>query len=378
VFENIVGQENAKKALRLMIESGRMHHTLLFAGPYGVGKGETALELARMLLCENDVNSVSSTTGRACTSTTGYACGSCVRASKIEHPDLHLLFPYKALPKTSESYDSWLDGLVEHRKRLAEESYAPIVYEKGRQIVVGTVAEVQERLQESSFEGGRKVCVVLGADRFNNKTANSLLKILEEPPRGVHFILTTESLSSVLPTIVSRASIIRFRRLKVNEIEAYLENAGITDPGKRHTWALDSEGSIKTAKAFAFYDKTDIHSQAFEIYTSVALGDSDDVVSHAFPFVRSRNFLETEELVLGFAQCTRSILKAKAGMKPVESGYSGTIEKLSLSTDIPSLHRLSVKLEECLDMLRRNVNISLALTTLYYEIYDTYRKRQYQ
>lgn len=365
MFESITGQENAVKTISLMLKSGRIPHTLLFAGPGGVGKGETALEFARMLLCENGADSNCST------------CRSCVRASKLEHPDLHVLFPFRAPPEKADRYASWLDELTEQRKRLLE-SYAPVIYEKGLQIVKVLVSEVHERMQESSFEGGRRVCVVLASDRLNATTANSLLKILEEPPDGVHFILTTERLSSMLPTIVSRSSIVRFRRLKAEEIEKYLENEGIGVPAKRHSIARASEGSLKNAKSIALSDTLDIRSRAFEIFTSVALGKYDDVVSNAFPFLRTRDAVATEELINGFVWCTRSVLETKTGLKTEPGEFTETLERLSRLTDVPSLHRLSTGLEKSLDMLGRNVNISMVITALYYEIHDTFRKGQHR
>ncbi len=170
MFESVIGQEQAKKTLSSMIESGRIPHTLLFAGPNGVGKGETAFELARMLLCREGVAS-------GCDS-----CGSCLRAAKLEHPDLHLLFPFRRPPDGSSEYQKWMDSLQEHRELITREKYAPVAYEKSRSIVVDLVNDVYERLMESSFEGGRRVCVILYADMLNVKTANTLLKILEEPP----------------------------------------------------------------------------------------------------------------------------------------------------------------------------------------------------
>lgn len=86
MFEQIVGQEQAKKTLGAMLETGRIPHALLFAGPWGTGKGEMAFELARMLLCQNGSVSGCST------------CAPCMRASRLEHPDLHILFPFRGKP----------------------------------------------------------------------------------------------------------------------------------------------------------------------------------------------------------------------------------------------------------------------------------------
>ena len=361
MFENIIGQESVKKTIGSMIETGCIPHALLFVGPYGVGKGETALDLARMLLCENGPDSGCST------------CSSCSRSAKIEHPDLHVLFPFRARPKKAENYAAWADELVNHRKILGEESYAPIVYEKGRQIVVDLAGEVHERLQESSFEGGNKVCVILYADRLNPQTANSMLKILEEPPAGVHFILTSERLSSVLPTITSRASVVRFRRFTETEIVSCLENVFGIEPDKSVSYATLAEGSLKTAKAFVFDNKAAVRSKAFDLYKTVALGNSDEVVTQILPFSRSRDVTEAEELIGGFALSTRSVFEKKCGMDCHDGNYSESITMLSGLTDIGALKDLSFRLEEGLEMLGRNVNISTVMTSIFYEINDTYK-----
>ncbi len=360
MFENVVGQEQAKKTLRSMIESGRIPHTLLFAGPNGVGKGETAFELARMLLCSEGVAS-------GCGS-----CGSCLRAAKLEHPDLHVMFPFRASPNSSNEYQKWMDSLQEHRELLAREQYAPVVYEKSRTIVMDLVQDVYDRLMESSFEGGRRVCVILYADMLNVKTANTMLKILEEPPDGVHFILTTESLSSVLPTITSRSSIIRFRRLTAREVDAYLAGMGVVDSGQRQSAAAVSDGSLKTAKAVAFSDSAERYARSIGMFVTAATGSSGDIVSAASPFQWSRDYREAEEIVHGFIRLTRKILEAKLGMKAVDDNSMAPVEQLVEKTSVSALNRLSAGLEKALDMLGRNVNIALVMSTIQYEIRDAF------
>jgi len=365
VFDTIAGQEQVKKTLNAMIESERIPHSLLFAGPNGVGKGETAFELGRMLLCSSGI-------GSGCSN-----CRSCLRASKLEHPDLHLLFPYQAQPSESGKYEPWLTGLQEHRKLLAGEPYAPVTYERSRQIAVGLVSEIHDRLQESAFEGGRKVCIVLNADRLNVKTANSLLKILEEPPDGVHFILTTERLSSMLPTITSRASIIRFRRLRLNEIEDYLQSIGVGDAGIRQSSAAASEGSLKTAKSFVFSNAAETHVRACDLFVTAATGKIGDIVSSALPYLWSRDNSEAEALIYGFIRVTRSIMGKKTGVPAEGMVWSEELERLSHQTDVRSLNRLSAGFEKGLDMLARNVNISLVMSTVQYEIHDAFGKRKH-
>ena len=366
MFDCIIGQENAKKVLGSMIASGNIPHALLFAGPYGVGKGEMAFDMARMLLCKDGPES-------GCTT-----CSACYRASKLEHPDLHILFPFRAQPEKAEKQVSWSEDLLKHRKLLSEESYAPIVYEEGREIVKVLVNEVRERLLESSFEGGLKVCVILSADKLNKTTGNSLLKILEEPPDGVHFILTTERLSSVLSTITSRSSVVRFRRLREDEIITYFKTNWELEPEKIVSYAIAAEGSIKTVKALAYDQKTEVLSQSFDLYRSIALGELEEVVSNAFTFLGSRDLIEAEEFINGFAMCTKSVLESKIGIDDTRNKYSEIISILSSHADISSLNKLSARFEEGMEMLGRNVNIATVMTSIFYGINDAYRQKHYK
>ncbi len=366
MFERIAGQENAVNVLSSMVVSGEIPHVLLFAGPYGVGKGETAFELARMLLCENGPES-------GCTT-----CGACYRASKLEHPDLHVLFPFRAMPQSADKHASWTDELIKHRKLLSDEPYAPVMYEKSRQIVKSLVNAVHDRLLESSFEGGRKVCIILSADKLNKTTGNSLLKILEEPPDSVNFILTTERLSSVLPTITSRSSVLRFRRLRENEIQSYLNANRELEPEKIVSYSRVAGGSIKTAKAHAFENKAELLAKSYELYEAAAICKREEAVSYAYNFLWSRDIIEAEELINGFAMRTKQVLENKLGITGDNDTFPEILNSLCNNTNISYLNRLSVKLEDGLEMLGRNVNISTVMTSIFYGINDAFRQKQQQ
>jgi DNA polymerase-3 subunit delta' len=75
---------------------------------------------------------------------------------------------------------------------------------KSRMISVGQVRSLQQRVFQTSFANGWKVCVLVGADRLGDGAANAFLKTLEEPPPRSLFLLLTDSPQSLLPTIASR------------------------------------------------------------------------------------------------------------------------------------------------------------------------------
>ncbi|MFC1511753.1 ATP-binding protein [Candidatus Latescibacterota bacterium] len=360
MFDDIVGQAQAKETLAGMLASSAIPHALLFAGPYGAGKGEMALALAARLLCEGGLTA-------ECDS-----CGGCRRARKLEHPDLHLLFPFRAQPQSAEAREKWIDDLIAHRQRLRDEPYAPVVYEQAREIVRGLTNEVRERLLQSSFEGGRRVCIILLAERMNASTANSILKILEEPPADVHFILTAQSLSSVLPTITSRCTVVPFRRLRPDEIAEYLSASGKLERAQVVSYSQAAGGSLKTAKALAFERKADILAASHELFERVARGSEDAVINAALEFLPSRDTAGAEELLNGFIQCAAAILDEKYSISGMYTLSDSPVAALSAHARLDALEKLARQFEAGLEMLGRNVGIPTVMTSTLYGIHETF------
>lgn len=170
-------QDRALEALRRPLQSGRLHHAYLFVGTPGIGKGLAAQGLAEALLCEVPV--AQRDRGDACG-----RCSACLRAAGRQHPDLHIV--------QRREKD---DGRLEQSIRIDQ------------------VRELQRVLALKSFESGRRVVIVLEAERMNPATANALLKTLEEPGEATHFILVSSGAHLLLPTIVSRCQRVRFAPL---------------------------------------------------------------------------------------------------------------------------------------------------------------------
>ncbi len=358
MFERIVGQEAVKRTLAGMLDADRVPHALLFAGPSGVGKRETSVALARALLCGQR---------EACGS-----CPSCRRVDRGEHPDLHLLFPFRAQPEKADAYAKWADELNERRLRLLTEFYSSLPTDAGREIVTKLVEEARDRLFEHSFEGGRRICIVLQAERLNRPTGNKLLKILEEPPPGVHFILTAERPTAVLSTIRSRCAVVPFRRLTAIEIGTALEEAGVVDPTVRDEAVVLAEGSLAAALACARSGTAESLMQSFDMFAAAATGGEETVIEQTIPFDRSWDFAAAEELIRGFVLFTRLVFEHLAGIGPAAGRFAARTADLALRTDVIRLGRLSERLEEHLDMIGRNVAVTLVLSTILYDIHDTF------
>lgn len=177
-WNNVIGQPNAVSLCKAMLSSGKLPHALLFTGPAGIGKSLTAKLLAGGILCTDNH-------GKPCGQ-----CQSCLLYDRSAHPDFTLIRPDGATIKIDQI------RAVQHFASLAP-----------------------------SISPGR-VCLIEDAELMTVQAANSLLKLLEEPPPGFVFILVAGTLKPLLPTILSRCRQIRFYPLPVGELEQALGNRG--------------------------------------------------------------------------------------------------------------------------------------------------------
>ena len=156
-------------------------HALLFAGPKGVGKRETAEALAARLLCEAGLEPHQPACG---------VCAACLMMASGNHPDFRLVQP----EATEEE-----EGGDEGGKKKAS-----------KQIRIQQIRELEAFFHVGGHRGGARVCVIDPAEAMNAVTASSLLKILEEPNTSFYFIIVSCRWSLLLPTLVSRTRRVMF------------------------------------------------------------------------------------------------------------------------------------------------------------------------
>lgn len=235
-FKDIIGQQEVIERLIKDAQAGTVPHALLFAGPEGTGKLQTAIAFARYLLCR-DKGTGTDSCGK---------CPSCVKMDKLVHPDLHFVFPVINKSKSSERSTVSDDEIKTWREMVTENHYfgfeewlsALDADNKQASIFVTESESINSKLSLKSVEGGYKIMIIWHAEKMNQQCANSLLKLLEEPPAGTIFILTTDTPEQMLETILSRTQRIDFKRIPSELIEQRL-----TGPG----YMLDSETASKIA-----------------------------------------------------------------------------------------------------------------------------------
>lgn len=178
-FSDIIGHKETIKALKSTIDEAKVGHAYLFTGPVGIGKKTLAKAFAIRMLCQTK------TPGSDC------RCSGCIRAQAGTHPDLITILP------------------------------------TGNSIKIEQLRQLQHDLFYRPLLGERKVCFFPDAELLTEAAANSFLRTLEEPPRGVVFLFTAVRPDLILPTIRSRCQVYQLFPVSENEIAEALVKKGL-------------------------------------------------------------------------------------------------------------------------------------------------------
>ncbi|HWL89838.1 MAG TPA: DNA polymerase III subunit gamma/tau [Actinomycetota bacterium] len=200
----VLGQDHVVRALTGAIRDGRLHHAFLFCGPRGTGKTSTARILAKM------VNCATGPTAEPCG-----GCDQCVSIREGTHLDV-------------VEIDAASHGGVEDAR------------------------ELREKAPTAPVQGREKVYIIDEAQRLSREAFDALLKVFEEPPPGVRFVLATTEPHKMPATIVGRCQRFDFRRHTMEGLSELLQKVaaseGVTlDDSAAHAIARHAEGSARDA-----------------------------------------------------------------------------------------------------------------------------------
>ena len=195
VFDDVIGQEHITETLKTQVRTGHLSHAYIFIGTRGTGKTTCARILAKAVNCENPVN--------------GNPCNKCRFCRGIEDGSILDIVELDAASNT---------GVDNVRDLREEAAFSPAVAKK-------------------------RVYIIDEVHMLSLAAFNALLKIIEEPPEHLMFILATTELQKVPATILSRCQRHSFRRIPTERLSAYLrEIAG------REALQLDEAASLQIAR----------------------------------------------------------------------------------------------------------------------------------
>jgi len=211
-------QQSAWTQLQAM--RARLPHAILFHGPQGIGKSGFLETFAQALLCENV-----RADGQACG-----VCASCGWFLQNNHPDYRRVRPEvfeDELPAEGE------DGAEPAAK--SKSAKAP-----SKEIKIEQIRALADFMNISTHRQGLRVVVLYPAEALNMPASNALLKTLEEPPPGTVFLLASNSLDRLLPTILSRCRKFALPMPAHAEALAWLQGQGVQDAD---SWLREQGGA---------------------------------------------------------------------------------------------------------------------------------------
>jgi len=199
-FDQIVGQPTASRFLTASVQTNYRPQAYLFYGPSGSGRSEAAYLLARSLLCSEGGDD---------------DCQDCQKVLRHSHPDLQELSP--------EGASGYL---------------------------IGQIHDLSHSAALSPMLASRKVYIIQQADRMSVSFANAFLKLLEEPPPNVVFILICRNLATLLPTVRSRCQLVPFTAIPTEQAIALLVAEQSVPESLARLALAYSGGSLSAARDF--------------------------------------------------------------------------------------------------------------------------------
>lgn len=230
MIKNFYGNPEAVETLTEMLATERIPQTILLSGPGGIGKSTLVRRFASVIL-------EASATGLA----------------KIEHDDLsqahniELIAEREKLASDKRSEDPL--KFASHPDFITFAPDGPL-----RQVSIQQIRLLKDQAQLLPSRGKRRVFLIDQIDRANEQAANSLLKVLEEPPAHLLIFITAENSYDLLPTIRSRSVNIRMNRLPEEDITAFLTARGLDQPARRARLGNGSPG-VAAAIDLEVFDK---------------------------------------------------------------------------------------------------------------------------
>lgn len=239
----IWGQERAVRQLREALRRERLGHAYLFYGPPGVGKGTTARVLAQAVNCLEKPAE-----GCGC-------CRSCRRIAEGQHPDVITL------------------------------------QSEGLHVRLEQVRYLLQRVYFHPLEGRRKVFILRQAESLTPEAANNLLKVLEEPPPDVLFVLTTSSREAVLSTVQSRCVAVEFSFLPESLLQELIRQRGWAAAGEEALLSGLAGGSA--GMAYELAQKGEWQAAREDMLTVLqAIEKQTDITSQFSRGDRGRDYLD--------------------------------------------------------------------------------------
>jgi DNA polymerase-3 subunit delta' len=363
-FHQFLGNAPAVESLRAAISAGRLPHSLILSGPAGAGKYTLALMLAMAVECQRQPREPSST-GQPLASFCG-VCHNCTRiatAANLEDQVAAAVLAREDLRETDKKETRVL--IQPHPDVLILPPDPPQLL-----IKLGQVRTLIQRAHYLPSEAPRKIFILTAASMMK-EAANSLLKVLEEPPDSVHILILAENPGELLPTIRSRCATVRLGALPVEEIEALLTaRRPDVPPKQRALIARLAQGAAGRALAFDLDSYTAARADALIFLRNAANAATAADPDHTALFKMTETYragadgqTKTSALLRALALLLEDLLLLDSGTPELlrNTDLRPELDRLAAALPFAWIESASHALDQVHSGLRRNLLRSLSL-----------------
>lgn len=260
MFEQVIGQAEARERLLQLEREQRLPHALMLCGPMGCGKMALAMSFAKHLLSRNSNDEA--------------------MLARWEHPDLHFTYPTIKLPSMSSDHKPVSDDFAREWHELVmagpyftmNEWLEQMGGENQQAIITaGESDALTRKLSLKSSQGGYKVSLIWLPERMNIECANKILKLLEEPPQQTIFLLVAEEPERLLETIRSRVQRVDIKRLTDEDIQqALISRRGLSEENAQRVARMANGSWLKALELLSADSENELFLDMFQTLMRLA------------------------------------------------------------------------------------------------------------
>ena len=337
MFDNFYGNASTVQAMATAIQQHRIPQTILLSGPEGVGKATLVRRFAAALLGGAD---------------------------KIEQDDLSrpenvaLIAEREKLPSDKRGDDPLLFGT--HPDFVTFPPDGPL-----RQISIQQMRALKDRAQFGPLQGKHRVFLIDGLDRANEQAANSLLKTLEEPPPYLILIATAQNVYDLLPTIRSRSVHFPLSPLSPDEMTSFSLDRGLPEAERRSALSRGCPGAALTLD-LSVYDKRRASMLKMLEAASGSTTFGDWVTASEALSGKSEKLDSYLPILYGLLE---DVLVLQNGGEQIRNiDLRKQLSTLASSVSFEWVRKTVGRVDELVEMMRRNIQKGIALDALVLEL----------
>ena len=356
IYSNLILNKNLFNLLKNYTNKN-LPHSFIFYGNEGVGKFGHAIEFSNLILSKNADKNITRD-----------------KIKKNLHENINFILPLpksrtisKNDPALKAVSKSDIDDIFNKIKLKLKNPYFKINIDRANTILINSIRDIKKKINLSNFNNQYNIYIIMNAEKLcypRSESANSLLKILEEPNENNLFILITSNISQMLETLTSRCVKIFFPKLKSNDINNFLNENYNIDNKDINFIAHCSNGN----NSFAIDLLNEFDELKKDYITLITLLNNFEIREwKKFSILlkdkkKFKILLKLLLILLVDAANNKEVLPIYNFIgKEVEKIFRLEIERINKAVDL---------INKTNDNLKKNIHLPLLLTTFYLEIYN--------